>query len=306
MIREFHLSDLPRQLVPGRLDSQDLAHTREALLTPEHRVSLLELAWHTMGPSPRRHALAVVEGAQVLAVAVMRPRSGSGAWELAHLYASPRWMDRCEALLERCGVYVGNRGAERLFLRVLEESPLLEVARRTGFFACHTEHVYELHRHITDADRSSLLRLRSPTPADLYSLFQLYNACAPPAVRSAYGLTLEQWRDAQEVLSGEVEQYVWDREGKLIGWLRLARHGGAVTVDALLHPEVGSAAPLLWGAVARLASPHRRLAWVVTGHQTALQNVLGEAGWELTRTYTVLIKTLAERVAQMNMAPVQV
>ncbi len=306
MIREFHLSDLPRQLAPGRLDSQDLAHTREALLTPAHRVSPLELAWHTMGPSPRRHALAVVEGAQVLAVAVMRPRSGSGAWELSHIYVSPRWMHRCEALLEHCSAYVGNRGAERLFLRVLEESPLQEVARRTGFFACHTEQVYELNRRITDADRSSLLRLRSPTSADLHPLFQLYNACATPAVRSAYGLTLDQWRDAQEVLSGEVEQYVWEREGQLIGWFRLARHGGVVTVDALLHPEVGSAAPLLWAAVARLASPHRRLAWVVTGHQTALQNVLEEAGWELTRTYTVLIKTVVVRVTQMGMAPVQV
>ncbi|MCH7930035.1 MAG: hypothetical protein IIA01_05980 [Proteobacteria bacterium] len=93
----------------------------------------------------------------------MRPRSGSGAWELSHIYASPRWMHRCEALLEHCSAYVGNRGAERLFLRVLEESPLQEVARRTGFFACHTEQVYELHvRGLKAADGTVTTRQMLP------------------------------------------------------------------------------------------------------------------------------------------------
>ena len=307
MIRGFRLTDLPRHLVTGGLASHDLAHPREALLTPEHRTSLLELARHGLDPSARHHALVALEEGRILAVAALRPRSGLGAWELAHLYTSPAEAVHCEALLEQCSAWVGHRGAERLFLRVLAHTPLQEAAWRSGFFPVHTDRVYE-HRGATAAGEStSILQLRPLTLGDTYAVFRLYLASVPPAVRAAYGATLDQWRDAQEVPPGAVEQFGWERDGQLLAWMRSVRHGGALTVDALLHPDVGSAAPqFLDAAIIRLGGALSRPAWVVADHQTAVLGALERAGWERTHTYTVMVKSVAKKAEQAIMAQAQV
>ncbi len=306
MIRDLRPSDLTRQLLPGRLAGQDLACPREKLLTLPHRFSLLDLARYSLGATRHRRALTLIEGMHLLAMAVLRPRQGIRAWELAHLYASPRGMDRCGALLEQCSGAAASEGAERLFLRVHEESPVEEVARRSGFYPSLTERAYQLQHGAGETNGWGALRLRPRTPADAHALFRLYNACVPSTVRSAYGLTLDQWRDAQEPAPGAVEEYAWERDGTLRGWLRLSRKGPAVAIDAMLHPDEGAAASLFCREALRLAGGSHRPAWVVPDHQTALTHALVEAGWEHQRSYSVLIKTVMKRVGEISMAPVRV
>ncbi len=307
MIREFRLTDLPRHLMTGGLASHDLAHPREALLTPEHRASLFELARQGLGSSARHHALAALEAGRIIAVAALRPRSGPRAWELAHLYTPPTEAAHCEALLERCGAWVGGRGAERLFLRVVAHTPLQETAYRSGFFPVHTDRVYERPGGTAAAESPSILHLRPLTPQDTYAIFRLYLAGVPPAVRSAYGVTVNQWCDAQETPLGTVEQYGWERDGQLLAWLRVVSHGESLTLEALLHPDVGSAAPqFLDAAINRLGDARSRPAWVVPDHQTALLDALEHAGWERTHTYTVTVKSVAKRAEQAAMAPARV
>jgi hypothetical protein len=309
MIRDLRPSDLTRQLLPGRLSGHDMVCSREKLIADPHRLSLLDLARNCLGATPRRRALTLIEGMHLVAIAVLRSRQGARTWEFSHVYASVEALDECDALLEQCGAAVAADGAERLFLRVPDASPLEAVARRSGFYPSFTEWVYQPEQGLTQAQVQAMLRLRPRIEADLHPLFRLYNASVPSTVRSAYGLTLDQWRDAQEPALGPVDEYVWERDGALLGWLRLSRHGGAkgirVTIDAMLHPDASAAAPLLCQEAVRLASGgHRPVwpGWVIADHQAALAGVLLEVGWRPQRSYSVLIKSVTRRVGEASMA----
>ena len=181
-----------------------------------------------------------------------------------------------------------------------------EEARHSGFYPALTEGVYQLQHTAGETNGWGALRLRPCTAADAHALFRLYNACVPSTVRSAYGLTLDQWRDAQEPAPGAVEEYAWERDGALRGWLRLSHQGAAAAIDAMLHPDEGAAAFLFCQEALRLAGGRHSPAWVVPDHQTALTHALVEQGWQLQRTYSVLIKSVMKRVGEISMAPVRV
>ena len=305
MIRELHLSDLPRQALPGRLAGQDLACSRETLMALGHRLSLLELARYGVAPPSNRHALAMVEGLRLRALAVVQPRHGSRAWELAHLYASSAALVRCGELLEQSGIFAAQRGGERLFLRLEQDSPLQVVARRAGFFPAFAEEVYGLTRQRTSEPAPRYLHLRAPSTADFYGLFRLYNASVPVQVRSVVGLTLGQWADAQEKPPGHVAEYVWERDGELRGWLRTARHASNVTLEAMLHPNESAVTSLICNEASRMVGANESPMWVVPTYQDAFAWALQQEGWTPTQGYMVLVKQLAKAVQELSMAPIQ-
>ena len=305
MIRQLRPSDLPRQLLPGRLAGPDLAFVHQALTTSAGELSLLQLARLSTALPSHHRALVLVEGLYLRAMAEVRPRHGARAWELAHLYASPAALVRCGELLDECSAMVARQGGDRLFLRLSQDSPVQVVARRAGFFPGFTEEVLQHKGPLMGAEAPMSLGLRPLSGADQYGLFRLYNACVPAPVRSAYGLTLEQWTDSQEHPSGRVAEYVWDQGGELRGWLRVARQAGATTLEGMLHPDESAVAALLCAEAARRLGTGGVARWLVPGHQPALAWALHETGWETIHTYTVLIRQIAKGVRDLAMAPVQ-
>ena len=270
-----------------------------------HRLSLLELARYGVAPPSSRHALAMVEGLRLRALAVVQPRHGSRSWELAHLYASSAALVRCGELLERSGIFAAQRGGERLFLRLEQDSPLQVVAQRAGFFPAFAEEVYGQTRQRIPEPAARYLHLRAPSIADSYGLFRLYNSSVPVQVRSIVGLTLGQWADAQEKSLGHVAEYVWERDGELRGWLRTARHASTVTLEAMLHPNESAVAALVCNEALRLVGANVSPIWVVPTYQDAVAWALQQAGWASTQSYTILVKQLAKAVQELSMAPVQ-
>jgi hypothetical protein len=117
------------------------------------------------------------------------------------------------------------------------------------------------------------------------------------------GLTLDQWRDSQERPLRRVTEYVWDRDGEIAGWLRMVRHEGMPTVDALLHPREADRAFLVCEEAARLVGDDEAIAWLVPGYQPAMAWGLRKAGWQATNSYAVLIRTLAKGVRELSMSP---
>ena len=300
MIRALQLSDLARCALPGRLAGPDLVRTREALVAPAHRLSVLELARYSAAPTFGQHALVLVEGVRLRALAVARPRRGNRSWELAHLYAASGALVRCGEVLEQCNVSAAQQGAERMFLRLPQDSPLQVMARRSGFSPGFVEEVYQFREGADVASAVPHLRLRPPSSEDRYSLFRLYNACVPASVRSAFGLTFDQWLDSQENLPGRESELVWERDGQVRGWLRIGRHSTMLTVEAMLHPSEGTTASLLCEEVTQLIGRDHSLSWVVPGYQQALAKALRGAGCERRETCTVLVKPLAKAVKELS------
>ena len=130
MIRELRLTDVPLQLLPGRLAAQDLATTRNEMSGDPRRLSPLQLALWSVAPRKREHHLASVRNGRLNALAVLQPRRGPRAWEISHLFAVAGADTALTDLLERAVGFVASQRGERLFLRVPLEGSAQHLAER--------------------------------------------------------------------------------------------------------------------------------------------------------------------------------
>ena len=304
MIRRLGPTDLLRQVLPGRLGGEPLAFTRDALARPPRRLGPGELArWSVATPKPET-ALGSVRGGRLEAAALLRPRSGPRAWEVARLFASEGTHDELEALLEGCVSHAGSRGGERVFLR-LRSGSAAPAAARAGFVPAFTEEVFRRSTALVPGSGGPSLALRPVLPADDYGLFRLHTAALPPEVRAAGGLTFEQWRDARERPSGAAREYVREERDSVRCWLRLEQAGGLLTVDAVPHPDDAWAADRLIGDTAVLARGHTSAAWIVPSYAPALAAALQQRGWAASERYAVLVRPVALPVREPSLAAVR-
>ena len=305
MIRRLGPSDALRAVLPGRLAGEPLAFTRGALAGPPRGLTLGELVhWSVVG-SKDTCPFGVLGGGRLKAAAVVRPRSGRRAWEVARLFASGRDVDELDALLDRCVSHVGSRGGERLFLRVRSDSVVLDAAARAGFVPAFTEEVFRRGSAIVRGSDGPLLALRPTLPADDYGLFRLYTAALPTEVRAAGGLTFEQWLDARERPGGSAREYVREDHDSVRAWLRLEQAGDLLTVDAMPHPDDDWAADRLIGDAALLARGHQSATWVVPSHAPALVSALEHRGWTASARYAMLVRPVALPVREPGLAAVR-
>lgn len=305
-VRELRFSDLPMQLLPGRLQGSDLARTHASLCRPEHRLSPLDLALWTVAPQPAERAFAVAAGARLGAIAVVRQRQGPRAWEIAHLFAGAEAMPDGLALFERCAGWVASRGGERLFLRTPFGGPVEDIARRSGFMPALQEEVYLQPRDRGRRQHDASATLRPVMTTDTHGLFRLYNTVVPASIRPLTGLTLEQWLDALERPAGVARELVREEQGRLRAWVRIARAGAVVSVDSILQPESPEDVLAVAAEVARVPSgAGTAVYWVVPGHQPGTARALRSLGWALQQTNAVLVRPVAKPVEERAWLPAQ-
>ena len=109
-------------------------------------------------------------------------------------------------------------------MRVRQGDPLADAARLSGFFPCVPEVLYRRPGHRTASLDSfpsqTSVSLRKKKRGDDYALFRLYNAAIPSEVRSAVGMTFDQWMASREQSSGRRQEFVLDTHAGVRGWLR--------------------------------------------------------------------------------------
>ena len=301
-VRSLHPLDAPRQLLPGRLAGENLAIARGQVGRAAERLTLARMARRSIAPRSDGRAVVGVDGAALDTLAEVRPRSGPRSWEVSRLFARDDGERMPQALFDACASCVAEGGGERLFLRTPFDGEADRAAQRAEFARVYRGEAYGSERPLRAGAGGASLLLRPALPSDEQALFRLYNAAVPASVRSAAGLTLDQWRDSHEREWGEERTYLWEEGGQVRGWVRLAHQGENLVIDALLHPDETAAAPALVGDAARLAWGHERAAWAVEGHQPALALALKRAGWELGAAYSVLVRPVAKRVDEPAMA----
>ena len=304
MIRRLGLSDLPRQLLPGRLPGADLAYTRATMTRRSPGLTNVDLVRWSTSSSKHQWPLALVHGGRLEALALLRTRGGPRAWEVSRLFASDRGLRVVDEVLDRCVAHVGARGGERLFLRVPDGSAVQDIAQQAGFVAGFTEDVFRRDRPVVPGADCPSPGLRPALPGDDHGLFRLYCAAQPGNVRAAAGVTLDQWLDAREPTNGASREYVWEHDGVIRGWMRLAHAEDSLTVEAMGHPDDTEGAPAMIADAAFLAWGHARPAWIVPSFACGLGAVLQEQGWQLAESYAVLVRPVARTVREPSFAAV--
>ena len=181
---------------------------------------------------------------------------------------------------------MGERSGERVFLRATGSSPVIPLARRSGFIAVCGETLVE-GPVVSGANGSSghnaqalADAFRPRLPSDEYGVFQLYCAATPMRVRQAMGLTFEQWRDAREPGARGVpplrkQEWVVEESHRIQGWVKLSGRGGCTAAEVMAHPDCPD---LLYDLVGFASSRASSLRWLVPDYQAPVRDRLLDRG----------------------------
>jgi hypothetical protein len=292
------------------------AKTRDRLGSDDSAPHPLESAieqWFSFATG--RHTWISVRGATLRGLVSVRARGNSTAWELVTLINAAEDDDSvCLSLLDRAVEGAGREGAEKLFLRVLSDSQVLDVARRSGFTCVTIERLYT-HEGPVAVDAGPLPPLRRRSRADAYPLFRLYNSAVPESVRRVEAVTFAEWLAAQERhwLGRRGRQLVMEEDGPIKAWVRVAVLPGKDDIgrfDVLAHPQAeGYIDGLVQAALSRLSSQGTLLT-LVPEYQTSVAQRLMRLGFQagpeyvlLARRTTALLRKEAPKLAHAGLEP---
>jgi hypothetical protein len=317
MMPAFRISDALRCVLLNTPQGPNLACAR-GNHSGHSSVQNLSLWKQALTQRDNRITLAWWNGIHLGGLASARTRAGPTVWEIDHFYlpgegATPRHSPP-EALgdvqetavleiLERLVEVVGQRSAQRVFLRLPSGNPAICPARRSGFFPCFEEIRLEgVGGQAQDRDAQPPTSFRVRRDEDEFRLFQLFSAATPVMVREALGLTCDQWRDAQEPCRTGRQDWLREERGKVLGWLSLMPLRAATEPRVLArpeHPEVLSQMVSL-----ALATPGKQR-WLVPNYQPTVVDQLHLRGFQEMGRYTMLIKTVAVPAMRPGMAAVE-
>lgn len=302
MIRNARLGDLISYFSGDLRGCLNQAHPRNSIANSDQPISFKKLIDAVLKPySNNQKYLTVSDGMHLLAVVAASARISEKSWELSNLYTTKNADFSRAELLEHCVRSVGNCGCERIFWRLKSGDPIQSVAVSAGFNFLAEEHTYSPAVKIAQHEHFAMLKLRPLVALDLHDVFRLYNECTPQAVRSLYALTLEQWQSARERSGPNTEEFVWEREGRVRGWIRIIRGNTQPVIDAMLHPNEAAAAPLLFGEVLRLCGDYNFPIWIVQEYQPEIRQILEEHRWVTGLSYWLYVKRLVKSVEDAAM-----
>lgn len=305
MVRTFYPFDLVPLLFLSRRVFPNQAITRDrlggaSLLAPQ---SLIE-HWF---PLPRRRYTWVWSNrGRILGVVSAKSCSGATSWQIDYLRVDDE--QRCLALLDTVSACAVEQRVKKLFLRLPSDSPLIEVAMRSGFSSYSADYLYRYTGQGVPKVAESPHFLRPRSSNDDYRLFELYSAAVPASVRTAEGMTFEEWQESRDRGSWpqRPREYVWEKEGRLMGWLRISAAGGMGCFEVMFHPLVQEGLEYLVNSALISLNSKSSLFGIVSGFQGQLRSLLPTLEFEEVAQYHALVQELALRVREPAFMPAQV
>lgn len=236
-----------------------------------------------------KHTWVSVRGATIRGLISARQRAKRTVWEVEVLINTDEDSGVALSLFSRMAAGVARVGAERVFLRLREGSPMVDCARSAGFFAYARETLYRRERQ--PAPPAASLPLRPRMRGDQAGIYQLYSRTVPANVRAIEGANLRLWQAAQERWARRPTDLVLEEDGIIHCWLRAS--GGQVGRFALLfEPDGASVDDLVRVALSRLEEDHPVFT-LVPGYQGGVSPVLESLGFEEDGNFVVMAKRLA-------------
>ncbi len=265
---------------------------------------LLRLSRRHLSPRAVGSAWVWVEAFRVHGIATVSPRSGLQSWEVVNLHLASVPSQPVSELLEETAAAAASRGAERVYLRLEPDDPVVDAARLCGFFPCTRETLYRGSPLQGDSRTGSLFdadsRLREKEPRDDYGLFRLYNASTPVSVRMLVGMTFDQWKASRERPAGRCSERVFEGADAIRGWVRTARRRSDGHLSVMLHADDRVVMQDVTDAGLRGLAGARAVYCLVPEYDTALATALEARGFEPVGQFVTLVKTTAKTANQLE------
>ena len=303
MIRPLHPTDILRRAFFNGLERVNRAQRLDELVkNSPSTLSIPGLSKEALSFHRKSLSLVGLSQGRLTGLASAQERAGPKAWEVVNLLLPQGNQEEGCELLEHLGQEAAQRGAERLFLRLRRGDTATNIARQAGFFSCFLEFLYlgQVPRSTTSPD--SMPPLRPRTPNDDHSLFRLYNAVTPPKVRTALGLTLEEWKESQERPSGSYREVVSEANGTITTWLKTTLHSKLGQLNIIVHPDEGSRLGDLVDYGLGQLGQRASAAFMVQEYQASLPRLVEERGFRRVSEYHFTVKVLAGTVKDKSAA----
>ncbi len=197
-----------------------------------------------------------------------------------------------ERLLAFACQQVGAAQRQRVFARLpTGDSEAIEIFRHVGFVVYAQEHIFRLDR-TPAALPATNLALRPYEPRDSWGVQRLYCHAAPRPVQQLECQPGGGWDIPGVSLSREAQQYVWDVESELHGYVSVRRgvHGAwlHVFVD---YDNIEATDDLVVCGLALLGPGVRPVFCAARGYEPGLQHSLQRLGFRPHGSFLLLAKS---------------
>ncbi len=308
MIRTLSPFDLIRLAFSGmgKLPNQAKPHRK---LTPA-RLSMLDVISPRplLGLSPRRHTCVQTRGFKVKGLALAQDLGSSAVWEVCSLALAPEMGHSVMDLLNGLILSAGRRGVDRLFLRIADDSPCRDGARAAGFTFYLRECLYRRDKGAgaTAVSNPPDAEMQPVTPANEFSVFQLYNAIYPFHVREAEGQTLEHWKQARgpDWEGRNSGQFLVLDKGLVEGWVGAREQGKRGYFSAMLRPGASLSPDDVLNLVERRMAHLDTLFCIATEFETQLVQTLEARGYSLVEHYSRAVRNVTARIKRPSLVPI--
>ena len=255
----------------------------------------------------------------ILGFAQARERPSRLTWDISYLASmANRNISSDEvlnALLEYMLEMAANHGILRIFAKVEDDIPEMELFQKAGFqrYARQLTYVFEPGSLQGDYNAPTLRRWNRHYA---WGLHQLYRAATPQRVQMAElldnseefaKLYVGSLRPLPSLIARGDQSYVCDVGVRLGGWLRLCRgHGSAPhQLSVLVHPEHAELAePLVrFGTQRLLEGDARPIYCQVREYESSTVNALRSSGYKHVSTKALLVRHLAHLATNPRMVP---
>ena len=312
MITDFRMGDALRCVLVNAPGGANLAAPTESVV--RRRPLRNSTLWRqSLARNQTRVTVGDWNRMDLSGLASARMRSGVRAWEVDRLHQQDP--GQVLDLLEQVVSAAGSRGAEKVFLRVPSDSPVVDTARRVGFFPYYDEihltrpavvagQAYESAGVTEDATGPQAGHFGRFAPGDRtapdnHGLFQLYCAATPQGVREGIGLTIDQWSDSQEPAQPRRSEALLKLDGKIVGWRMSESFGQTAAGRVVAHPSH----PDVMAHLMRMSCD--TLDWLVPGYQENTVDLLTRQGMCEAGRYIMLIKTVTAPVINREFSYVE-
>src|SRR5437867_1086554 len=163
-----------------------------------------------------KHTWVSVRGATIRGLITARRRAKPSVWEVDALIDIDEDNQVAPSLFGRMTAGLVKEKAERVFLRLDEDSSLVHAARQAGFFKYARETLYRLDR--PGSISLTEVPFRSRAKGDLMGIYHLYNQSVPANVRAIEGSTFREWQAAQEAWGGRTTDLLLEEGGIISVW----------------------------------------------------------------------------------------
>ncbi len=243
----------------------------------------------------RGSAAVVSAGNRVLALASAQPRSGPGSWDITHLYVSPAGEEHVAVLLSAITQAAIEQRCQRIFLRLRQDDPLVDIARQGGFFPRVPETLF-IGRPSSASGRSGSPNRNEPLseeyPVDGHDLFRLFNAATPSEIRQAIGMTMDQWTSSRERLNRRSGAYVMRRQDSAVGSVRTSRKFSKGWLEASAHPNNQQCMPTMVKFRLDKLESGKAVYCMMPDYQVDLRCILVDSGFEQASEYITLVNSM--------------